>query len=147
MQAANTIEGTHCLLHSHYPRYTSANSIGHMQLRHLFIDQYTSQFSDARWLPDRIFCYCWKATRLIAFIMKHFYYYYNYLHHRFHKPSQNLGNISLHAGTGRLVATCRSRASRICRIYCHERNHKLLLNHMQPQIYNLFHGMLEDLWL
>jgi hypothetical protein len=41
MQAANTIEGTHCLLHSHYPRYTSANSRGHMQLRHLFVAQYT----------------------------------------------------------------------------------------------------------
>jgi hypothetical protein len=24
MQAANTIEGTHCLLHSHYQHYTSA---------------------------------------------------------------------------------------------------------------------------
>jgi hypothetical protein len=43
MQAANTIEETHCLLHSHFPRYTSANSRGHMQLRHLFVDQYTSR--------------------------------------------------------------------------------------------------------
>jgi hypothetical protein len=37
------MEGTHCLLHSHYPRYTSANSRGHMQLRHLFVDQYMSR--------------------------------------------------------------------------------------------------------
>jgi hypothetical protein len=44
MQAANTIEETHCLLHSYYPRYKSANSRGHMQWRHLFVDHYTSTF-------------------------------------------------------------------------------------------------------